>query len=216
MPTFKHPCPQCGTFINRDVVACPACGRQDPFAPARCGNCRAPLEDPSWVACPKCGQPVGGGRRGGGTGAGNASWPAGRARGDPGVGPGRRRVAGSAAGRCGVAPGQSRADGRLAAGRPDVASAAGVAPGCPRADPDAPGDAGRPDSAIGGIGGRISRRGDLSGLRQPARPRGAVLPRLRDARHLVPHAATLGCEWWTSALIRHGLAGTAFSLCQAR
>ena len=59
MPTFKHPCPHCGTFINRDVVACPACGRQDPFTPGRCGNCRAPLEDASWVACPKCGQPVG-------------------------------------------------------------------------------------------------------------------------------------------------------------
>lgn len=59
MPTFKHPCPHCGTFIDRDVVACPACGRRDPFTPGRCANCRAPLEDASWVACPKCGQPVG-------------------------------------------------------------------------------------------------------------------------------------------------------------
>ncbi len=59
MPTFKHPCPQCGTFINRDVVACPACGRLDPFTPDRCGSCRAPLEDPAWIACPKCGNPVG-------------------------------------------------------------------------------------------------------------------------------------------------------------
>lgn len=59
MPTFKHPCPHCGTFIGRDVVACPACGRADPFVPSRCGTCRAPIEDPSWKACPKCGQPVG-------------------------------------------------------------------------------------------------------------------------------------------------------------
>jgi Meckel syndrome type 1 protein len=59
MPTFKHPCPHCGTFIQRDVAACPACGRADPFAPARCPNCRATIDDPSWVACPRCGQPVG-------------------------------------------------------------------------------------------------------------------------------------------------------------
>jgi predicted amidophosphoribosyltransferase len=59
MPTFKHPCPQCGTFINRDAVACPACGRQDPFTPLRCASCRAPLENPASVACPRCGQPVG-------------------------------------------------------------------------------------------------------------------------------------------------------------
>ena len=59
MPTFKHPCPHCGTFINRDVAACPACGRADPFAPARCPNCRTAIEDATWVACPRCGQPVG-------------------------------------------------------------------------------------------------------------------------------------------------------------
>ncbi|MET1231631.1 MAG: zinc ribbon domain-containing protein [Candidatus Limnocylindrales bacterium] len=55
MPTFKHPCPHCGTFINRDVAACPACGRADPFAPGRCPTCKAPIEDLAWVACPKCG-----------------------------------------------------------------------------------------------------------------------------------------------------------------
>ncbi len=59
MPTFKHPCPSCGAFINRDAAACPACGQADPFAPDRCPNCREPIEDPKWVACPKCGQPVG-------------------------------------------------------------------------------------------------------------------------------------------------------------
>ena len=59
MPTFKHSCPHCGTFINRDAAACPACGRADPFAPARCPNCRATIEDPSWIACPACGKPVG-------------------------------------------------------------------------------------------------------------------------------------------------------------
>lgn len=55
MPTFKHPCPHCGSYINRDVVACPACGRADPFAPARCPTCKAPIDDLAWVACPKCG-----------------------------------------------------------------------------------------------------------------------------------------------------------------
>jgi RNA polymerase subunit RPABC4/transcription elongation factor Spt4 len=55
MPTFKHPCPHCATFIERDVATCPACGRADPFAPGRCPSCRAVLDDPTWVACPKCG-----------------------------------------------------------------------------------------------------------------------------------------------------------------
>jgi len=54
MPTFKHPCPHCGTFIGRDVVACPACGRADPFAPGRCPACSAIVEA-GWVACPRCG-----------------------------------------------------------------------------------------------------------------------------------------------------------------
>jgi RNA polymerase subunit RPABC4/transcription elongation factor Spt4 len=59
MPTFKHPCPHCGTYIARDTVACPKCGTADPFAPARCTNCRTVIEDPSYVACPRCGKPVG-------------------------------------------------------------------------------------------------------------------------------------------------------------
>jgi len=60
MPTFKHPCPHCGTYINRDAVACPACGRRDPFAPSRCPACQTPIEDPGWVACPKCGTALAG------------------------------------------------------------------------------------------------------------------------------------------------------------
>jgi rRNA maturation endonuclease Nob1 len=56
MPTFKHPCPHCGKYIQRDVAMCPFCGTRDPFAPARCPKCRTVIEDPSWVACPKCGQ----------------------------------------------------------------------------------------------------------------------------------------------------------------
>jgi predicted amidophosphoribosyltransferase len=59
MPTYKHPCPQCGTFIERDAAACPACGRADPFAPSRCPVCNATLDDPGWIACPRCGSPVG-------------------------------------------------------------------------------------------------------------------------------------------------------------
>jgi Meckel syndrome type 1 protein len=59
MPTFKHPCPHCGKYIERDVAACPSCGRLDPFAPGRCPACNAPIADPSWVACGKCGTPLG-------------------------------------------------------------------------------------------------------------------------------------------------------------
>jgi len=55
MPTFKHPCPHCGKWIERDVRACPYCGTADPFAPGRCPQCRAVIEDPAWVSCPKCG-----------------------------------------------------------------------------------------------------------------------------------------------------------------
>ena len=56
MPTFKHPCPHCGKYINRDVAICPYCATPDPFAPVRCPNCRTVIEDPGWAACPRCGQ----------------------------------------------------------------------------------------------------------------------------------------------------------------
>lgn len=56
MPTFKHPCPYCGKFIDKAVRACPFCGQQDPFAPKRCRNCHRIVEDPDWVTCPSCGQ----------------------------------------------------------------------------------------------------------------------------------------------------------------
>lgn len=55
MPTYKHPCPHCGGFIARDVVACPYCGTRDPFVAGRCASCRAPIDDSGWAVCPKCG-----------------------------------------------------------------------------------------------------------------------------------------------------------------
>ena len=55
MPTFKHPCPHCGKWIERDVAACPYCGAADPFAPGRCPNCRRVIDDPAWISCPACG-----------------------------------------------------------------------------------------------------------------------------------------------------------------
>jgi RNA polymerase subunit RPABC4/transcription elongation factor Spt4 len=55
MPTFKHPCPYCGKFIDRAVAACPFCGVVEPFSPKRCLNCRKIVEDPAWVVCPSCG-----------------------------------------------------------------------------------------------------------------------------------------------------------------
>jgi len=59
MPTYKHPCPVCGNFIQRDVARCPFCGRVDPFTPGRCEHCGAAIEDPKWVACPRCGASLG-------------------------------------------------------------------------------------------------------------------------------------------------------------
>jgi len=56
VPQYKHPCPHCGNFIMRDVAVCPYCASVDPFAPGRCPSCRAMIEDPKWLACPKCGQ----------------------------------------------------------------------------------------------------------------------------------------------------------------
>src|SRR5512140_2016278 len=56
MPTFKHPCPYCGKFIDRAAAACPFCSQPDPFAPRRCQNCRKIIEDADWQTCPYCGQ----------------------------------------------------------------------------------------------------------------------------------------------------------------
>jgi len=55
MPTFKHPCPYCGKFIDKAVRACPYCSQSDPFAPKRCLACRKVVEDPDWTTCPSCG-----------------------------------------------------------------------------------------------------------------------------------------------------------------
>ncbi len=55
MPTFKHPCPYCGKFIDRVVSACPFCGQVEPFSPKRCVNCRRIIEDAAWIVCPGCG-----------------------------------------------------------------------------------------------------------------------------------------------------------------
>ena len=55
MPTYKHPCPYCGKFIDSVVAACPFCGQVDPFAPKRCQNCRKIVDDPAWIVCPSCG-----------------------------------------------------------------------------------------------------------------------------------------------------------------
>lgn len=55
MPQYKHPCPHCGNFIMRDVAVCPYCATPDPFTPGRCPQCSAPIDDPAWKACPRCG-----------------------------------------------------------------------------------------------------------------------------------------------------------------
>ena len=55
MPTYKHPCPYCGKFIDKVVAACPFCAHPEPFAPKRCPSCSKIVDDPDWVACPSCG-----------------------------------------------------------------------------------------------------------------------------------------------------------------
>ncbi len=77
-----------------------------------------------------------------------------------------------------------------------------------------------------GVRGHVARRStplvrhDL--MRQPGQGPSIPVappecqPRWRAGRWLVPHAATLGVEWWTSALKRQGLAGRALRLCQRR
>jgi len=81
MPTFKHPCPYCGKFIDKIVAACPFCGQVEPFSPKRCQNCRKIVEDPAWVVCPSCGAsllpppPVAGAATSTGAAAGQAATP---------------------------------------------------------------------------------------------------------------------------------------------
>ena len=55
MPTYKHPCPHCGKFIDKTVAACPYCAQPEPFAPKRCPSCSKIVDDPEWKACPSCG-----------------------------------------------------------------------------------------------------------------------------------------------------------------
>lgn len=55
MPTFKHPCPYCGKFIEGSAIACPFCGVTEPFTHGRCPDCRAQLQ-PGWLACTGCGR----------------------------------------------------------------------------------------------------------------------------------------------------------------
>ncbi len=57
MPTFKHPCPYCGKYIEGSAVACPFCGVTEPFTHGRCPDCRAVLEA-GWIACPRCGRTI--------------------------------------------------------------------------------------------------------------------------------------------------------------
>ena len=71
MPTFKHPCPHCGTYIDRVVAACPSCGKADPFNPANAPAAapkQVPAEGPAPGApqggkCTGCGAPLAAGAR---------------------------------------------------------------------------------------------------------------------------------------------------------
>jgi len=61
MPTYKHPCPRCDHFIERDVKRGPFCAAIDPFVPGQ-------LPDralPSRIRAGSCPSGVGAPRRGG-------------------------------------------------------------------------------------------------------------------------------------------------------
>jgi hypothetical protein len=68
MPTFKHPCPHCGTYIDRVVAVCPSCGTSDPFNPAK-APAAAPKAAPATAPaappkkCTGCGAPLADGAR---------------------------------------------------------------------------------------------------------------------------------------------------------
>lgn len=74
MPTFKHPCPHCGKYINRDVPTCPFCGTAEPFTtpPAAqavppAAQTPAPAAAPAGgggaAKCTGCGAPLASGAR---------------------------------------------------------------------------------------------------------------------------------------------------------
>lgn len=46
----KAVCPQCGTTVSRDFVACPSCGQR---VGGGCGHCGRPMQ-PDWKFCPYC------------------------------------------------------------------------------------------------------------------------------------------------------------------
>lgn len=56
MATYKQPCRQCGTFIDRDAHFCPACSSGSPFG-YLCPACLRPVEK-GMAACPGCGRPL--------------------------------------------------------------------------------------------------------------------------------------------------------------
>lgn len=64
MAFYKQPCIHCGTFIDRDVRVCPACGSLSPFG-YLCPACLHPVKKGElfcagcgralYVSCPVCG-----------------------------------------------------------------------------------------------------------------------------------------------------------------
>lgn len=55
MSGYKKPCRYCGELVEPDSDFCPVCGKEDPSGPARCPDCRAPVQE-SWKLCNKCGR----------------------------------------------------------------------------------------------------------------------------------------------------------------
>ena len=54
MASYKQPCLQCGTYIDRDVQICPFCQSNSPFG-FRCPTCRVTITKNQWI-CANCGR----------------------------------------------------------------------------------------------------------------------------------------------------------------
>ena len=71
MPTYKHPCPHCGKYIDRVVKACPFCLTPEPFTTPPTAKTAPQATQPTAPSavpdqgkkCTGCGAPLAAGAR---------------------------------------------------------------------------------------------------------------------------------------------------------
>lgn len=56
MASYKQPCLQCGSFIDRDSLVCPSCGSRNAFG-YHCPTCKKTITK-GQRACSECGRPL--------------------------------------------------------------------------------------------------------------------------------------------------------------